>query len=286
MVETWGCIDTGSFGNYCTQDQIDMNAPFYPSEIQGKHWLPPLGLATALHLLLLLAIIYAPGASHLRPEVKSIHLVSIIDLVEPGKNEVEQGRIVQTPLSPPVIRKSPKPSERVRTETAIFQAKSSNPAQAISQQPQPAIEVNVYGQGQAANADPSEEPGEKREISSLDNSGAATGNGIVSDVASLKAGAEGRESTRKRYLAGLLAHIEAHKFYPLAARRRRLEGTVQVRFTLEAGGMISNLEVSDGEPILEQAALEAVEHAMPLPAPKGAAQTPLPISYRMSFQLR
>jgi len=256
-----------------------MNDSLFRPEIPKLQWLSPFGLATALHLLLLVALLYAPGLSRFRQEVQEIQLVSILDFAEPGSNTVlEERQAGQPPSSPPVAQKKPKPSEPGNQATTISPPIPSDPARMINAQPQTASESGVYGQ--LADAGPSGETGEKREAG---NPGAAS---PASNAPASAGGGEERESAKKRYLAKLLAHIENNKFYPPAARRRRLEGWVQVRFTLEANGRISALDVSEGEQILRQAAREAVERALPLPAPKGEVIPPLAVSYRMNFQLR
>jgi protein TonB len=93
-------------------------------------------------------------------------------------------------------------------------------------------------------------------------------------------------NARQVYIQELFASIEAHKFYPALARRRRLEGQVQVSFTVQANGRISDLRASDGQPLLEEAARKTVQRALPLPAPEGRVNMPLAISYRMDFRLR
>lgn len=91
-------------------------------------------------------------------------------------------------------------------------------------------------------------------------------------------------SLRHHYLDALTSHIGAHKFYPLAARRRGVEGSVVIRFTLLAGGLVSDLECQ-GHKLLRSAACEAVNNSRPLPPPPAALQLPLAIEFSMRFTL-
>lgn len=91
---------------------------------------------------------------------------------------------------------------------------------------------------------------------------------------------------REQYLGRLLAHIEAHKFYPVLARRRGMEGTIQVTFTLECGGGIRGVELTGGHGVLRKAAGEAVRKAQPLPKPPKEVPCPLQVSYGMEFNLK
>ncbi|WJW75355.1 TonB family protein [Thiohalobacter sp. IOR34] len=88
------------------------------------------------------------------------------------------------------------------------------------------------------------------------------------------------------YLARLLAHIERHKFYPRAARRRALEGEVEVSFELLADGRVRDLQLTGGARLLRNAARQAVQEALPLPRPPAAMRLPRRVEYRMRFELR
>ncbi|HSH41684.1 MAG TPA: TonB family protein [Arenicellales bacterium] len=90
---------------------------------------------------------------------------------------------------------------------------------------------------------------------------------------------------RERYLSELLAHIEANKRYPRAARRRRLEGDVAVQFTLLGDGSIRKLRVESGPAVLRAAARSTLDRAMPLPSPPQSVGAPLPVRYAMRFRL-
>lgn len=94
------------------------------------------------------------------------------------------------------------------------------------------------------------------------------------------------EHLRQDYLARIMAHLEEHKFYPGAARRRGLEGTVQVSFTITAAGEIRQLELAGGHKMLHQAATETMRNALPLPPPPRELNAPLAVSYGMTFALR
>lgn len=67
----------------------------------------------------------------------------------------------------------------------------------------------------------------------------------------------------------LLAHLERHKTYPAQAQRQRLRGQVVVSFTIDRSGMVRAHSVRDGSGhvVLDQAALDMLVRAQPLPAP-------------------
>ncbi|OIO71555.1 MAG: hypothetical protein AUJ57_07045 [Zetaproteobacteria bacterium CG1_02_53_45] len=90
----------------------------------------------------------------------------------------------------------------------------------------------------------------------------------------------------ERYLTEVMAHIEKHKWYPKAARRRGIEGEVYISFTLLPDGSAYQLVVQDGPSVLMAAARKAVEKAAPMPQPPASINCPLECEFRMSFNLK
>ncbi|HEB95258.1 MAG TPA: energy transducer TonB [Sedimenticola thiotaurini] len=90
---------------------------------------------------------------------------------------------------------------------------------------------------------------------------------------------------RERYLARLLRLIERQKSYPGAARRRNLEGRVEVSFTISCSGAVTDLQVAGGHGMLRKSARRAVQRALPLPAPPSGVKCPTRVRYRMLFEL-
>ena len=88
------------------------------------------------------------------------------------------------------------------------------------------------------------------------------------------------------YLMTLLAHIESHKYYPRPARRKGIEGYVNVSFLLFPSGELSAVKVAGGPALLHRAARKAVQSALPLPKPPSLFSEPLPVKYRMAFILQ
>jgi len=75
-------------------------------------------------------------------------------------------------------------------------------------------------------------------------------------------------------------HLESFKFYPGGARRRGLEGHVDVGFTLVGRGLATAVMVLEGSghDILDRAALETVSRAQPFPVESGSFR------FRLNFR--
>jgi len=90
---------------------------------------------------------------------------------------------------------------------------------------------------------------------------------------------------RERYLSSVMAHLEKHKWYPKAARRRGVEGEVNVSFVLLPDGLARDVVVDGAPSVLLAAAKEAVKKALPLPTPPASIHCPLACEFRMQFSL-
>jgi TonB family protein len=77
------------------------------------------------------------------------------------------------------------------------------------------------------------------------------------------------ESSGKTYFSELQAKIQSEQRYPLEARKRNLEDTVEIEFQLNDQGQITEIHsVSGGKAaILVEAAMDAVRDASPFSAP-------------------
>lgn len=74
--------------------------------------------------------------------------------------------------------------------------------------------------------------------------------------------------------------------YPLEARRNRLEGTVQVGVSFDRAGKLAGITVaeSSGQPLLDQRALEIVQHAL-VPPPPELYATPFAVRVPVVFRM-
>ncbi|MFD0988296.1 energy transducer TonB [Methyloligella solikamskensis] len=87
----------------------------------------------------------------------------------------------------------------------------------------------------------------------------------------------------------LLAYLEKHKSYPAAARSKRQTGVVNLHFKIDGAGrvMMAEISKSSGYPALDNAVMELIEKASPVPAPPGIfAQTGVELTVPVRFQLR
>lgn len=92
-----------------------------------------------------------------------------------------------------------------------------------------------------------------------------------------------------RWQSRVLAWINRHKRYPRGAKSRDEEGLVQVSFVINASGSVVSARItnSSGNTELDQAALEMVNRASPVPAPPPEiASSHMKLSLPVQFNLR
>ncbi|MCW8839262.1 MAG: energy transducer TonB [Thiovulaceae bacterium] len=62
--------------------------------------------------------------------------------------------------------------------------------------------------------------------------------------------------------------INENKSYPRRARRRGIEGSVEVKFYIQSNGDVKNIEFVSGKGIFKKSALEAIENSFPVEVDK------------------
>ncbi|WP_422374710.1 TonB family protein [Roseibium sp.] len=78
---------------------------------------------------------------------------------------------------------------------------------------------------------------------------------------------DGGTKAASNYKGKVVAKLRRAKRYPRAAKRARLTGTVRIAFTIAQNGSVSGIRISrsSGHAILDQAALDMVRRASPMP---------------------
>lgn len=78
----------------------------------------------------------------------------------------------------------------------------------------------------------------------------------------------GRSGNAKSYFAELMAWLEQHKDYPAELKKQKQQGVVVLTFSINKNGEVltAKIKKSSGFPILDQAALDMLAKADPVPA--------------------
>ena len=98
-----------------------------------------------------------------------------------------------------------------------------------------------------------------------------------------------RAAAQANWQGLLLAHLERHKNYPRAARKRQEQGTSLLRFRMDRSGRVLSyaLAGSSGYEALDAEVLAMIERAQPLPPlPAEVTEAVVEIVVPVQFALR
>ncbi len=93
------------------------------------------------------------------------------------------------------------------------------------------------------------------------------------------------KAEKNQFLANIRAKINKHKSYPRVAKKRRMQGSVKVRFTILRSGKVGNISLN-GPKIFHNSARKAVKSAFPVNAKKSPISLPQNINLTLRYQLR
>ena len=112
--------------------------------------------------------------------------------------------------------------------------------------------------------------------------------GLSANVSQWQPVGMGDYMTRTDYFDMLRMRIESRKKYPDSARKRQIEGWVEVGFLVATDGSVSDVEITktSRHPDLDRAARIAVKNASPFPRPpSGLFDGPLKMTITIMFEL-
>jgi periplasmic protein TonB len=96
----------------------------------------------------------------------------------------------------------------------------------------------------------------------------------------------GTSAPNAKYLGRIAAHLARRKQYPLEARSKRQQGTGTVRFTIDAAGQVSSIELvrGTGFAALDREIEAMVRRAAPFPPPPDGVSVSFaaPVSFRIN----
>lgn len=180
----------------------------------------------------------------------------ILEPIDPVEEQIAALDPVELPL--PQIRPAPPRKQKVKPEARQEKPRKKPVASKARQQPSAEKRrAQIVSQQNAPRA-----------AASQNSSGAAS------------------SISPARWQARLASHLERRKRYPAAARRQGLQGTAQVRFTIDASGNVKSVSLvrSSGVALLDDEVVSLVHRASPVPAPPPGVNHTIVVPIRFSVR--
>lgn len=90
---------------------------------------------------------------------------------------------------------------------------------------------------------------------------------------------------RNKFFNQLRSKIDKHKFYPRIAKKRRMEGSVKVRFSILKSGKVGNVSVT-GPKVFYKSARNAVKSAFPISLKNIPISLPKTVNLTLHYKIR
>lgn len=94
-----------------------------------------------------------------------------------------------------------------------------------------------------------------------------------------------REAKQNLFIQQLREQIDKNKSYPMTARRRGIEGYVEMRFVLHANGTVDNISFIDGRTIFQNSAHQAIAKSFPVNVEKELFSFPKEFKIKLLYTL-
>lgn len=242
------------------------------------HWPAALLLALGLHAAVAAFLLLSPSAADSGDALSDGDLGLEVGLGMLGSyaDSIERLAPPPKPVTPPPPAEPVKPAEQPKP--VVKAAPKPTPRPQIA--PKPVAQASVIRQVKPVQEKPAEAEVNTQETAAAPTPEAETESQPEKPQAAPSAAmqkatgraqdqqAGGRTGNARSYIQSLMRWLAKHKRYPAAAKKDKQDGVVQLAFTIDrAGNVLSrSIHKSSGYPLLDQAALEMLKDASPLPA--------------------
>jgi len=254
--------------------------------------LPRWGLC--LLLVLALHVGVALWALYWQPESKPIELappppammVALAPAAAPAAAAAVAPPPPPEPVAPPEPVVQPKPIEAPKPKLALPPPKPKPKPK--PQPPKPKPKPKPVQKSEPKPAQKPEQPSVAKAAPAQDSTPAAS-NAAQNAKPASQAGSPESSNALPSWQGILRAHLSRYKRYPAEARRRGDEGTVTLRFKIDAQGRLLSYELvhRSGRTALDKATLQMIRRAEPLPPPppelltNGTLEVVAPFAYTL-----
>lgn len=228
----------------------------------------------------------APETETVEPvETPPVETLETAEVTEPVEAATPAEPLEIEAVEPPSAETVPVAEVKPKTEQAKVPKKPEPPREVKTVEPEPA--PNPEPKEVAATPPPRTQP--PAQAPSVAGSAGKSGTQQSTNSGSGEnTSSGGRPGSATSYFAALQAWLEQHKEYPVAARRRRSEGTALLNFTMQRDGRVVQAKIlrGTGSGVLDEEVMRMIRRASPLPPfPDDFPQSELTLSVPVLFQL-
>lgn len=199
-----------------------------------------------------------------KPQDKVMHLslaTFVPEVIPPAEEPVEE-EVIEEPEPEPIIKEKPI-VEKVIPEPVVPKIIPKPVIKKVEKKPVVKKKKKKKKKKVRKKAPPKTTKGLKR-----------AGSGIRNNPAK-----------KNRFLKKIRRKINQHKSYPKIAKRRGMQGTVKIRFTILANGNVGHISVS-GPKVFHNSARNAVKKAFPIGTRNVPLSLPASVNLLLRYQLK
>lgn len=109
---------------------------------------------------------------------------------------------------------------------------------------------------------------------------------VVTNIASKKACDAKSKAKKELFIANLIKQINNNKSYPKPARRRSIEGKVDIEFTVLSDGSVQDINMISGKNIFKKSAIQAINKSFPIDVEESLFDFPKQFKIKIAYVLK
>ncbi|MEA1953980.1 MAG: TonB family protein [Campylobacterota bacterium] len=224
---------------------------------------------TLFYLLLAGSYIYLQSkylVADQEPEEKVMHLslATLVPVLEEPEEVEKEEPVVEEELEP-VVEEKPI-VEEIIPEPVVAKVV---PKPIVKKKPKPKVKKRVKKKAKKQKAKKQKKVRKKATAKKKSSSGSK----------------KSSKAQKNRFLSKVRAKIDRNKSYPKIAKRRGMQGSVKVRFTILRSGKVGNISVS-GPKVFHSSAKRAVKKSFPISTKNVPISLPQSVNLTLRYQLR
>lgn len=207
-------------------------------------------------------------------EVQKIVKISLLNLQKEGEKQAEPKKELEIS----------KPKQEVKKESKKVELTKVEPKKIVNKVSLPLMEHTKNVENVEKVASKEETFTQEAKVTEKVVSNTALANQEKSIRETQKTLVELQER-QKSFFLELRALINQNKSYPNSARRRGIQGDVQVRFDILENGNVDNIELISGQSIFKNSVQEAIEKSFPIQVDKTLFSFPKEFKITLAYVL-